>query len=702
MKKNKLRIKSFRQSRIRFTIFTLCALWTTPLLAQGTIKNSENIPTNLLEPAPGNNNFIAVESPELGEDNKPSAGFLSSYQHRPFVTLACDDSNNCGDDVNISQVQGTIDNVKSVLVSDFLFRYNFLKRFQAGIAVPLYIWQTGSVPDEGYNALTGERWINTGPGSHYNSYGVVGDIRLHLKARIWGTETKDGLVFSAAVIPTLPMSKWTGQGKGYSGADSATVTPKLLLSYRKGPFRGMVNAGFRVRNKIKYYSAEYGHAITYGGGVGYLLNVKPDIFGIEFFGELYGEKNVVSENFFDMESAPLLFDGGAKFTIKKDFQLVAGVGGGIISGIGVPQVQGMFGFSWAASTKRDSNGFYMASETDVDGDTIDNDADECPEQPEDLDGFQDEDGCPDDDNDNDGIQDGYDSCANEPEDKDNFRDEDGCPDLDHDEDGIKEPADKCPEEAEDYDSFQDEDGCPDKDNDNDGVLDADDFCASASEDKDGFEDDDGCPDIDNDDDGVPDSRDKCADQKETLNGEADEDGCPDGAGALVEITPAAFILTNELVFKAGKAVFKDRDIAVETLDIIATVLKGDSTWKLTVATHTNATENPADDKALTTDRANTIKDYLVKQGVNGANVAIESYGGTVPLGDNESKVGRLQNNRVDLLIVRPPTRTAAKESGGADAGDSETMDFTDDGGESDTMDFSVDENSMDFSSEEFE
>jgi len=88
--------------------------------------------------------------------------------------------------------------------------------------------------------------------------------------------------------------------------------------------------------------------------------------------------------------------------------------------------------------------------------------DKCPDDPEDRDGFQDEDGCPDPDNDNDGIPDKVDQCPNDPEDKDGFEDEDGCPDPDNDKDGIPDVRDKCPNEPETYNGFEDEDGCPDK------------------------------------------------------------------------------------------------------------------------------------------------------------------------------------------------------------------------------------------------
>ncbi|HZJ66318.1 MAG TPA: OmpA family protein [Kofleriaceae bacterium] len=67
-------------------------------------------------------------------------------------------------------------------------------------------------------------------------------------------------------------------------------------------------------------------------------------------------------------------------------------------------------------------------DNDPDKDGILGDADKCPNDPEDKDGFQDEDGCPDPDNDGDGVPDAQDKCPNEPETKNGFQDEDGCPD----------------------------------------------------------------------------------------------------------------------------------------------------------------------------------------------------------------------------------------------------------------------------------
>ena len=127
------------------------------------------------------------------------------------------------------------------------------------------------------------------------------------------------------------------------------------------------------------------------------------------------------------------------------------------------------------------------------------DEDGCPEADNDQDKIPDHDdacpnragerslsGCPFIDKDGDRVWDGcvgcrvegvdVDQCLDEPEDRDGFEDEDGCPEPDNDADGIPDDLDRCPDASEDRDAFEDEDGCPDLDNDDDGVPDIDDAC----------------------------------------------------------------------------------------------------------------------------------------------------------------------------------------------------------------------------------
>jgi OmpA-OmpF porin, OOP family len=100
----------------------------------------------------------------------------------------------------------------------------------------------------------------------------------------------------------------------------------------------------------------------------------------------------------------------------------------------------------------------VAHAGDKDKDGIPNKTDACKDVSEDLDGFEDTDGCPDTDNDGDGVEDADDKCPDEPEDADGNDDEDGCPDPDDDHDFVPDVDDKCPNEAED--GLGAADGCP--------------------------------------------------------------------------------------------------------------------------------------------------------------------------------------------------------------------------------------------------
>ncbi len=64
--------------------------------------------------------------------------------------------------------------------------------------------------------------------------------------------------------------------------------------------------------------------------------------------------------------------------------------------------------------KAKPSGKWSSNAGDRDGDGVPDDTDKCPDDPEDRDGFEDDDGCPDPDNDGDGVLDTQDKCPNVP------------------------------------------------------------------------------------------------------------------------------------------------------------------------------------------------------------------------------------------------------------------------------------------------
>ncbi|MCP4293613.1 MAG: OmpA family protein [bacterium] len=243
------------------------------------------------------------------------------------------------------------------------------------------------------------------------------------------------------------------------------------------------------------------------------------------------------------------------------------------------------------------------------------------------------------DKDNDGILNEDDACPEVAEDLDGYKDEDGCPELDNDGDGLHDDCDKCPDQPEDQDGFQDEDGCPDPDNDNDGVIDAHDNCPDVAEDLDGFQDSDGCPDPDNDGDGVIDAADKCPD---TPKGVAVEnDGCPVAAVLKAEV------ILEGVTFASGKAELISSSFVILDRIVESALAYPEVTFE--IQGHTDNTGSANLNRNLSQERANSVQAYLEMKGISAERMTAVGYGEGTPIATNATAEGRAINRRVELV-----------------------------------------------------
>jgi outer membrane protein OmpA-like peptidoglycan-associated protein len=433
---------------------------------------------------------------------------------------------------------------------------------------------------------------------------------------------------------TLP----TGDKQAFLGEKTVAGRARALLEYERGDWlRAVVMAGGLFRDKSQFIGTPEGLAALYGAA----LELRPN----QQMGVLCEGTGRVASRYVDTNPAEL--DAGMRFYLPGMVNLLMGGGFGLNRGVGSPLARAFVGLGWAPDNR------------DRDRDGIIDRKDRCPDEPEDWDGFQDEDGCPDTDNDTDAIPDVVDKCPNQPEDRDTFQDEDGCPEEDNDEDGIldlydacpeakedgkgKRPtdgcpsttedgdgdgihdaADKCPEEPEDKDGFADKDGCPDPDNDGDGVPDLYDACPNEPEDLDGFADADGCPDPDNDHDGFADISDKCPNQAETINYYRDEDGCPDSGPELVRLgeTDAKIYLSENIWFRT---VGDKPQLTVNSKMMLALVAR-------VLAGHVEVTKvrievrDPEASQEVTQVRGELVRDELVKKGIDPQRLKVVGLG----------------------------------------------------------------------------
>jgi outer membrane protein OmpA-like peptidoglycan-associated protein len=283
---------------------------------------------------------------------------------------------------------------------------------------------------------------------------------------------------------------------------------------------------------------------------------------------------------------------------------------------------------------------------DKDFDGIVDKVDSCPTDPEDLDRFEDSDGCPDDDNDRDSVMDWDDACPDAAEDRDRWEDADGCPDDDNDADGLTDDGDQCPNQPEDLDGFLDRDGCPDEDNDGDGLLDVSDQCPNHPEDLDGFRDADGCADTDNDADGLADYRDECPDVPESYNGFDDLDGCPDAMPDDVQRFTGVIRGVN---FRVNSA-----EITIDSyglLDDAAAMLSTYDHLRIEVQGHTDSDGGEDFNLDLSQRRSESVRSYLMRRGIDPDRLEANGYGEREPLVSNGSTGGKAVNRRVEFQII---------------------------------------------------
>jgi outer membrane protein OmpA-like peptidoglycan-associated protein len=496
-------------------------------------------------------------------------------------------------------------------------------------------------------------------------------LRVTAKLRLFGGG--EGLGLALTAYGTVPMAAFTAQDS-FLGNPGPLFGGHLIGEFNANRLHFAANVGGFWRENTTFLSTEVGPRLTYGLGAGYditpLLGVVGEITGSSSFSAQ------VDENALEGRLAGRLAAG--------DFQFTLGGGAGLISGVGVPVFRVLGGVAWAPDrTDTDGDGVLDRDDAcinepedvdgfddqdgcpdpDNDGDGFPDAQDRCPNEAEDRDGHQDDDGCPDPDNDGDGVLDGYDSCPNEPEDMDGDRDEDGCPENDRDRDNIPDEVDRCPEEPEDTDGYGDEDGCPEVDFDGDGIPDDGDACPDQPENFNGFEDDDGCPDqaADSDGDGIADPVDRCPNQPETLNGINDEDGCPDGQ-ALVVVQGDRIQLLQQVNFRTGSAIIDGRR-SFQILDVVAQILARNPTFRhVRVEGHTDNAGNRDANVTLSQNRAQACVDYLVGKGIARDRLSAQGFGPDRPIDTGRGRRAMARNRRVEFHIETAP-RTVVVPAG---------------------------------------
>jgi len=530
--------------------------------------------------------------------------------------------------------------VQHQLTGTLGFAYGLSDRFVVFAGLPIVLVMNGAA-----DAAAATYGVPSATGAG------LGDVYLGAGARVVGEDGGD-YVIGAQLTLTLPSG-----GAAYRGDRSLSVHPELLGEVHLGAgARLVLNLGALIRDPTSSSASnlEFGHELTYGAGVAIPVWTDPaaSTTHLDAHAQLYGAStfSLLGEN----GATDLEATAGLKFFHESGVVAGLAAGPGLMRGFGSPDLRAIASVGWA-----------MPQETgpvDIDGDGIMDDVDECPTEAEDVDGFEDENGCADPDNDGDTVLDTDDPCPNEPETVNDYQDEDGCPDEigDRDGDGILDNVDQCPDEPEDVDTFEDDNGCPDPDNDGDGVLDADDRCPLEP----GVGANHGCPDPDRDGDTVVDRLDNCPDEP----GPVENQGCAERQ--QVVIGDGGLQIVDRVYFRTNRSRIQHRSFAL--LMNVANVLNAHpEIQRIRVEGHTDDRGSRENNMRLSQARAEAVVTFLVERGhVAAGRLEAQGFGPDRPLVPDATSAEDLAKNRRVEFNIPSDTRIQERNSGpGADTVD---------------------------------
>jgi hypothetical protein len=478
-------------------------------LAQTSPPFDPAIDVQTFEYAIGPKTFFTVADGDVAARDQLTVDALATFLTKPFQIYNVDRTN----PNMITTTRTTV--VSSMTAAQLTAAYGLTDKLQLGVNLPIIFALEG----DGLMPDTGARATN---GLHVTG---LGDLVIETKYRL----LRRGMVRASAIGGlSLPSSIGSG-GAQFIGDDLPTVRGKLAAQLDTGRLSLGVNAGVLLRKPRTIYDSTIGQQITWGVAAAARIT---DRFSL--IAEGYGRAGLPS---FSLDASPFEVEAGLRIYATGAVAVVIGGGAGLSNGIGSPEARFFLSLGYAPDVR------------DSDGDGIPNGRDRCPLVPEDKDGFEDDDGCPDLDNDGDHRPDATDKCPNQAEDIDGFEDDDGCPDLDNDKDGIPDLLDKCPNEPEDGKPPYPRDGCPAAKAEAvlpeaaahatpvapPGAIAPPVAAAQTAPATTQAAPDPAavCPELDRDHDGIPDAQDQCPDDPETVNGVADDDGCPDSGGIEV-------------------------------------------------------------------------------------------------------------------------------------------------------------------------
>lgn len=118
----------------------------------------------------------------------------------------------------------------------------------------------------------------------------------------------------------------------------------------------------------------------------------------------------------------------------------------------------------------------------------------------------------------------------------------------------------------------------------------------------------------------------------------------------IKIEPPKTYQLNNIFFDVDKATLKKESF--KALNVLVEVMTLKPNMVIEISGHTDNTGDSLRNMKLSQERADAVKEYLVKKDIKRDRIKTKGYGDTMPVADNRTTEGKQKNRRTEVKIIK--------------------------------------------------